>query len=93
MSNLEPWHFDRRVPLVLILTIVIQTAAMVWWASATTQRVAQIEATIGDARENETISEMRIRSLELTAGRVDERLINMTVTLNRIAALLEEMRP
>lgn len=41
----EPWHLDRKVPIVLIATIVMQTAGIVWWASGIHHRVGTIEAT------------------------------------------------
>lgn len=37
------WHLDKRVPLALILTIVIQTAGLVWWASSLSERVNSLE--------------------------------------------------
>jgi hypothetical protein len=39
------WYLDKRVPLALILTIVIQTAGLVWWASNLTERVNSLERT------------------------------------------------
>jgi hypothetical protein len=39
----EQWHLDKRVPLALILTIVIQTAGLVWWASSLSERVNSLE--------------------------------------------------
>lgn len=35
----EPWHFDKRVPIALIVTLVVQTAGMVWWAATLSSRV------------------------------------------------------
>ena len=40
----EPWHFDKKVPLALIATLVVQTIAVVWWASGIHHRVATVEA-------------------------------------------------
>lgn len=37
------WTVDRRVPLALILTIVFQTGAALWWASGLNTRVDQLE--------------------------------------------------
>ena len=37
------WHLDRKVPIALIATIVIQTMAIVWWAAKTDARVDQLE--------------------------------------------------
>jgi hypothetical protein len=39
------WHLDKRVPLALIMTIVIQTAGLVWWASSLSERVNSLERT------------------------------------------------
>ena len=40
----EPWHFDKKVPLALIGTLIVQTVAVVWWASGIHHRVATVEA-------------------------------------------------
>lgn len=37
------WTVDRRVPLALIVTIAIQTAGLVWWASSLSERVNTLE--------------------------------------------------
>lgn len=40
--NAEPsWHLDRRVPIALIVTLALQTALGVWWASQVTSDVQQ----------------------------------------------------
>ena len=41
----QQWHLDKRVPLALILTIAIQTAGLVWWASSLSERVNSLERT------------------------------------------------
>ncbi len=37
------WHLDKRVPIALIVTIVIQTGGMAWWASNLSTRVDLLE--------------------------------------------------
>jgi hypothetical protein len=37
------WHLDKRVPIALIFTIIVQTAGLVWWASSLTERVNTLE--------------------------------------------------
>jgi hypothetical protein len=37
------WTVDKRVPLALIVTIIIQTAGLVWWASNLSERVNTLE--------------------------------------------------
>jgi len=37
------WHLDKKVPIALIFTIVLQTVTVVWWAATTSQRLDQVE--------------------------------------------------
>ena len=37
----EPWHLSRSVPVALIVTLALQTAGMVWWASSLTAQVQE----------------------------------------------------
>lgn len=37
------WSVDKRVPLALIITMAIQTAGAVWWASNVSERVNNLE--------------------------------------------------
>lgn len=37
------WTVDRRVPLALIVTIIVQTGGLVWWASSLSERVNTLE--------------------------------------------------
>lgn len=43
MQQDRQWHLDKRVPLALILTIVLQTGAMLWWAASLSERVNNLE--------------------------------------------------
>lgn len=37
------WHLDRRVPVALIVTIVLQTGGIIWWAAGINARVDHLE--------------------------------------------------
>ena len=37
------WTLDRRVPIVLILSIVLQSAGLFMWVGALTSRVSELE--------------------------------------------------
>lgn len=39
----EHWHLDRKVPIALILTILGQTGAALWWAAGVNAKVDQLE--------------------------------------------------
>ena len=42
-SEERRWHLDRRVPIAIIITLSIQTAAVVGWASKLDERVNVLE--------------------------------------------------
>jgi len=37
------WHLDKKVPLALIVTLSLQTVAIVWWAASISARVDVLE--------------------------------------------------
>lgn len=45
MQQDREWHLDKKVPLALILTIILQTGAMLWWAASLSERVNNLERT------------------------------------------------
>jgi hypothetical protein len=69
------WMIDRRIPIVLILTLFLQTGAAFWWASAVNSRVQQLE--------ERTVA---ISSLVERMVRVEVRLDNVNDKLAEILA-------
>jgi hypothetical protein len=66
------WYLDKRVPLALILTIVIQTADLVWWASNLTERVNSLERTReATAPQADRLTRVEVR-LESVQSGIDE---------------------
>ena len=47
MNGEEPselqWHLDKRVPIAVISTLLIQSAAILWWAAGVSFRIDQLE--------------------------------------------------
>lgn len=37
------WQIDRKVPLALVITLLIQTGGAVWWASSMNARLNNLE--------------------------------------------------
>ena len=71
------WHLDKRVPLALILTIMIQTAAGIWWAATISARVGAVEMWITDNKtvtEQMAIIETRQEYMIQTIERIDRKL-------------------
>lgn len=46
----EHWSIDRKIPLVFLLAVVVQTATLVWWASGVEQRIRENTADIRELR-------------------------------------------
>lgn len=42
-DDCEHWTVDRRIPLALVFAIAVQTAGIVWWSAATSERLASLE--------------------------------------------------
>lgn len=76
-ENGEHWHLDKRVPLALILTIFLQTATVVWWASGVNARVAQLEAKAvrADAATNDIAAlKVRLDNLDQATKRIEDKV-------------------
>lgn len=55
-ENLDSWHFDKRVPIALIIALFIQTGGMVWWA-------ATMQADVTSAVRSNERQDVRIDAL------------------------------
>ena len=81
------WHLDRRVPVALIVTIVMQTIGIVWWAASISARVDVLEARLRDTRHNQN----RIVRLEANQNAVYQRLDRIEAASRRIEAKLDRL--
>jgi uncharacterized coiled-coil protein SlyX len=70
----ESWHLDKRVPISLILVLLGQTVAIVWWASAVENRVAVLETTYLTQQSEISNTEDHLQDLNNTLTRVDTTL-------------------
>lgn len=99
MSDTQPqrragdnqWHLDKRVPIAFILTMMLQTAAIVWWASgldaqqaALFNRVEKLET------RNDKITD-QLRDIEGRLARVEAIGEAQLKSLERIHGSLERM--
>ena len=82
MAEPAHWTVDRRVPLALILTIVTQTAGIVWWASAQSARLDSAETRLAAIESVKT---------ETRLVRLEETMANLKPTLDRIETKLDRL--
>jgi hypothetical protein len=71
------WVLDRRVPLAMILTIAMQTAAALLWAGAAAERLTALEARterIGELVERIARLEEQTKAANASLARIEERL-------------------
>jgi hypothetical protein len=92
MTQTEPWHLDKRVPLALIGVILLQTLALGWWAATITARVQMLESQ--QVTQHTRLESVRDVASDLSTdiAVIDERttrLLEMTqqlvVNLDRLA--------
>lgn len=79
------WHFDKRIPLALIATIILQTGAAIWWASAVNSYIDS------DKASTVAISE-RVTAVERDGNAVSTRITRLEVLLETQSELLREIR-
>ncbi len=70
------WHLDRRVPVALIATLVLQTIGVVWWAATISARVDAIERRL-----------FEMQGFSARLARLEERQLAVGDRLERIEAL------
>jgi hypothetical protein len=73
------WHLDKRVPLAMIFTILMQTIGLVYWAAGLNFRVEQLEKQM---TQNAPQAERVIR-LEEKIGVVQDGIAEIKALLRR----------
>jgi hypothetical protein len=43
VTHRSHWQIDRKIPLALVITLLVQTGSVVWWASSTNARLNSVE--------------------------------------------------
>lgn len=81
----EQWHLDKKIPIALILTLIFQTSAAIWWASGMDRRMSVAEAELQARR---SWMEQKDRE-EVNLARVIQ---NLDSTMNFVTQSLGETR-
>lgn len=71
------WHWDKRVPIALIVTIAVQTLGLAFWIGGLSQRVTSLEESRASSSDNPTRIvrlETKIEIMQSTVDRIDGKL-------------------
>lgn len=88
----EPWHLDKKVPIALIVTILVQT----FLAGAFFSRMDSRISTLEENRRNLDIwrdgTQDKLDAINVTLGRVDEKMQAQGDTLRDIKESLKRAK-
>lgn len=87
MTGDNQWHLDKKVPISLIVTITLQFAAGVWFASKLDARVSNLESNKTEQKERDDRQD-RAQADMVTLLRSDMQEIKA-----RLDRLIERGRP
>jgi hypothetical protein len=78
------WHLDKRIPIALIFTLIVQTAVAVWWLADLSSRVDS--ATAVNARQDAqiTAAEAALNSQEVNAATTAAQLVAVRESLGEL---------
>ena len=71
------WKIDRKIPVALLFALVLQSAAVVWWAARLDSRVEALEAQRTESvllLDRVTRIEEKMLGLKEAIGRVEGKL-------------------
>ena len=78
------WHLDRRVPMAVITVIIIQSAAILWWAAGVSNAVEN------NAREIARL-DSRFNGIDRERRDLNDRLIRVEEAIKANTKLLEQL--
>lgn len=79
------WTVDKRIPLALVLTILMQTSAGVWWASA-------ISTQVGFNSSRILAQETRIEQNRESAQQVDRTNVRLIEQISGMRESMNELK-
>ena len=88
--DLVGWHLDKRVPIGLIITVLLQTTAFGWFLSDVSSQVEINAKAIEANRTDIKAVEERNGKADVTLGRIEIQLTNLAQVLTRIEDRINE---
>ena len=83
MPEREHWTLDRRVPLALIITMVMQFGAIVFWVATLNSAVLSQDKRITALELDNKKSADVLNDVKVLLGRIDERTAGLVDAMHR----------
>lgn len=84
----KAWHLDKKVPLALIATLMIQTGIAVWWVSSLNSQVDNID---GRVKELETVESGRAQRRDAIQQQLSDIKSSMSALNERSKSTVESL--
>lgn len=88
-NQTESWHLDKRVPIAIILTSLLQIVAIVWIASQMNSDIAYNAENIRRLDSNLSVLQREANIQAVQLGRIEEGISGMRRDMQSV---LEEIR-
>lgn len=85
----EPWHLDRKVPIALIATILIQTACVIIWAAKLDQRTGALELWQGEQKILQASDSTVQAEIKTRLSVLESQNVNVLRSLEKIEEKLD----
>ena len=85
----DHWTLDRRVPVAIVVTILIQLIGFAWYAAKLDARVDEQAARISRAETQITSIEREARDVSTRLVRVEEKVGSILDILRRLERAIE----
>ena len=82
------WHIDRRIPVALIGTMILQVGVGIWWLSSMEFRVQSHEKQLVRIESELSESDRDNQGLDNRLTRLEEKLSSQTEILQEIKRIL-----
>ena len=85
--RVQAWHLDKKIPIMLIAVLIIQTVALIIWAVRLESRVEKAEVANMEIRKN--IYEMEAR--ERDNNKLVERVVRVETMLENVQNIVNRI--
>ena len=87
------WTIDRRIPLALITTLLIQFGGFIWWFSSVESRLTVKEQRLARVEQRLDDDPRTLSTIVERLARIEARSNAQLELLRRIDGRLQERRP